>query len=191
MNREYLGKISVKPKTAAVLALRLSLGWIFFTSGLSKLVEHGFAYSQASGYLNSAVPITTPELALSFPEIIGLPGLLLVKAGTILVEPLMQIFASTPFIGALVVLSELFIGLSLILGLLTRVGSGLGVLLMLMFYYGNAEWSHGLLNADMVYLILFLSLIGLRAEEKLSLDSYISEKMKKDDRVLRALIGVR
>ncbi|MFB6174848.1 MAG: TQO small subunit DoxD [Candidatus Nanohalobium sp.] len=175
----------------AKIALRVSMGWIFLTAGLSKLVEHGLAYPKASGYLSSAVPIATPKITLGFPEIIGLPGLLLVKAGTFLVEPLMQLLASAPFIGTLVVASELFIGLSLLLGLLTWLGSGLGAFMMLLFYYGNAEWSHGLLNSDAVYLILLISLIAFRAGENFSLDSYISEKIETDNRILKAFLGVR
>ncbi|MFB6143834.1 MAG: DoxX family protein, partial [Candidatus Nanohaloarchaea archaeon] len=171
------------------VAFRLMMGWIFLTSGLSKL-EGGFSYGYASQYLSKAVPVQTPELVMSFPEILGVPGLLLVKLGTFVMEPLLSFFSGLPFIGQLVIITELFIGLSLVLGLLTRLGSVTGVFMMIMFYYGNADWGHGLLNADIVYMAVFISLIVLDAGRTLSLDSYISEKIETDNRILKAFLGV-
>jgi thiosulfate dehydrogenase [quinone] large subunit len=180
-----------KPGINTVTALRLVMGWIFFSSGLSKLAGNGLEYSYASEYLTQAVPITTPSFAFSFPEILQVPGLMLVKAGAFIVEPLMQVFGSLQFIGPLVIITELFIGLSLLLGLFTRIGSITGVFMMLMFYYGNADWSHGLLNSDIVYLTLLLALISLNAERNLSLDSYITEKYEIENKALKALFGAR
>lgn len=177
-------------KSQVTVTFRAIMGWIFLTSGLSKL-EGGFSYSYASQYLSKAVPVQTPELAMTFPEILGLPGLILVKLGALVVEPFLTFFASIPFIGQLVIVTELFIGLSLLLGLLTRLGSITGIFIMLMFYYGNAEWSHGLLNSDIVYMAVLASLIALGAGRNVSLDRYIREKLEEDNRIVKALIGVR
>ena len=175
---------------SALTVLRASIGWVFLSSAIAKLMENGFAYSYASTYLEKAVPITTPEIAFSFPEIIQMPGLILVKTGAYIVEPLMQFFASIPFIGPLVVITELVIGLSLLLGFFTKLGSLTGAFMMLLFYYGNAEWSQGLLNADMIYLILLLSLISMKAGEKMSIDSYITEKYEIENRGLKKILGI-
>lgn len=179
-----------KPEINAVTGLRLVMGWVFLSSGLSKFAGNGLGYSYASTYLSEAIPIATPEIMISFPEILQIPGLLLVKAGAVIVEPLMQVFASLPFIGALVVITELVIGLSLILGLFTKMGSVIGAFMMLLFYYGNAEWNHGLLNSDLVYLILLLSLIALNVGEKMSLDSYIAENYEIENKVLKRVLGL-
>lgn len=61
--------------------------------------------------------------------------------------------------------------------------------MMLLFYYGNAEWSQGLLNSDMMYLILFLSLIAMKAEDKMSVDSYITEKYEIENKIIKRLLG--
>jgi len=179
-----------KPELNTVTVLRFVMGWIFFSSGLSKLAENGLEYSYASKYLTEAVPIATLEFAFSFPELLQIPGLVLVKTGALVVEPLMQLFASLPFIGTLVIVTELFVGLSLVLGLFTRIGSLTGAFMMLLFYYGNAEWSKGLLNSDMVYLILLLALISLKAEEKFSLASCIKERYDIGNKVLKKALGL-
>lgn len=188
--RKYLQKLTQNSEEKAVILLRLAIGWVFLSSGLRKLVQGGLEYSYASKYLAEAVPVTTPEVAFGFPDILQIPGLLLVKSGAVIVEPLMQFFASLPFIGTLVILTELFIGLSLILGVFTRIGSVIGAFMMLLFYYGNAEWGHGLLNSDMMYLILLVSLIWMKAGEKMSLDSYIREKYEIENKALDKLLGL-
>ena len=184
--KEYFRKRDIN----AVTGLRLVMGWVFFSSGLGKLAGNGLQYSYASTFLTEAVPIKTPEIAFSFPEFIQIPGLILVKTGTFVLEPLMQLFASIPFIGGLVVLTELFIGLSLLLGIFTRIGSLIGSFMMILFYYGNAEWSHGLLNSDAVYFFVLIFLISMRAGEKMSLDSYIKEKYEIENEGLKKLLGL-
>ncbi len=192
-SKKYLGQVQEffhKPEINAVTGLRLVMGWVFLSSGLGKLAENGLEYSYASTYLSKAVPITTPEIAFTFPELLQIPGLVLVKTGAYITEPLMQLFATLPFIGTAVIVTELLIGVSLILGLFTGIGSLTGAFMMLLFYYGNAEWSQGLLNSDMVYLILLLSLISLKAGEKLSMDNYIAEKYEIENKVLEKALGL-
>lgn len=187
---EVLRRIFHKPEMDAVTVLRLVMGWVFLSSGLSKLAENGLQYSYASTYLSKALPVNTPEIAFSFPDFLQIPGLLLVKAGAVTIEPLIQIFSTLPFIGSLVVITELFIGFSLIFGLFMRLGSLIGSFMMVLFYYGNADWGHGLLNSDMVYLVLLLSLVALDAQEKFSLDSYISEKYEIENEMVEKVLGL-
>lgn len=168
-----------RPGTYAVLGLRLTMGWILFHSGLSKLAD-GLAYPYAATYLSEAVPVAQPEIAFTFPEVIGIPGALLVSAGAVVVEPLLALFAAVPHIGKLVILTELFVGTALLLGAVTRLASLTGAFLMLLFYYGNAEWEHGLLNGDAVYLFAFLSIAMLGAGRVAGLDARL-----RDHRVVR------
>jgi thiosulfate dehydrogenase [quinone] large subunit len=102
----------------------------------------------------------------------------------------MQFLASIQFIGPLVAVIELVIGLSLLLGLFTRIGSIIGAFMMLLFYYGNADWGQGLLNSDMMYLILLLSLVSMKAGEKMSLDSYILQKYEIENKILKKVLGL-
>lgn len=95
-------------------------------------------------------------MTFGLPGITELPLAALVSGLSYVMEPIFNFFAGLPFIGPLVVISETLIGIGLLLGAFTRLLGVIGAFIMLMFYYGNAEWSHGLLNGDMVYLILFL-----------------------------------
>lgn len=102
----------------------------------------------------------------------------------------MHFLASIQFIGPLVVVIELVIGLSLLLGLFTRIGSIIGAFMMVLFYYGNAERGQGLLNSDIMYLILLLSLVSMKAGEKMSLDSYILQKYEIENKILKKVLGL-
>ncbi|MFB6166653.1 MAG: DoxX family protein [Candidatus Nanohaloarchaea archaeon] len=159
----------------AVLGLRLMMGWVFLHSGLSKLAENGLAYGYASKYLSGATPAASPHIAFSFPEILGIPGAAVVKAGAAVAAPLFELLASLPFIGTLVVITEISIGLALILGGFTRLASYVGAFMMFLFYYGNAAWKHGLLNGDAVYLFVLLALACLGAGRIFGLDETLRE----------------
>lgn len=162
--------------TYALLATRLVMGWIFFYSGFSKLVEDGLAYGYASTYLSEAVPLSTPEITLSLPGLVELPLALLANAVAIPLEPFFSLLASFPYIGTLVVLSEILFGLAILLGGLTRL-TGLGAgFMMLMFYFGNAEWSHGLINGDFLYMFLYLVLACAAAGRYKGIDARLHER---------------
>ncbi|MFB6115158.1 MAG: DoxX family membrane protein [Candidatus Nanohalobium sp.] len=181
---------SGKTKGYAVLGLRVMMGWIFLTSGLSKLIDNGFAYKYASIYLSKATPVAVPDISMSFPEVLGAPGILLVEAGTFVVEPLMNIFASLSFIGPLVVLTELLLGTALLLGVLTRLAAVGGSVLMVFFYYGNAEWKHGLVNGDFVYMAVLVALAAFNAGKIYGADSYISKNLRPENKWLKLVLGV-
>jgi thiosulfate dehydrogenase [quinone] large subunit len=48
---------------------------------------------------------------------------------------------------------ETLIGLGLIVGGLVRLASFFGGVLMVFFYLGNASWSHGFVNGDLMGLL--------------------------------------
>lgn len=184
------GLKSGKWQAYSILALRLMMGWIFFTSGLGKMFDkNGIAFKYASVYLSNATPIVTPHIAFSIPEILGVPGLLVVKAGTLFVEPLMNILAGLSFIGPLVVVSEIAVGIALLLGVLTRLSAIGGAFMMLLYYYGSAAWKQGLINGDLAYMAIFLTVATFNAGRIYGLDEYISEKIETENRYLEFLLG--
>lgn len=170
-------------------AVRFMMGWVFFSSGLAKLMENGLNYGYASKYLAEAASIKAPQIAFTFPEILQLPGVLLIEGVAFLMEPMMTYFSSLNFIGALVIITELFIGLSLLLGFLTRPGAIIGSFMMVMFYFGNSAWGNGLLNSDFVYLVLMVFIAVSKAGERIRLDSYLMKKYKIENKALKKFLG--
>lgn len=85
--------------------------------------------------------------------------------------------ASSPDLLALVNLAiplvEAMIGLALIIGLLTKLSAFGGASLMFFFYFGNAGWLNGFVNADLMGLVLFLTIIVFDAGRVWGLDRYI------------------
>lgn len=158
-----------------LLALRLIMGWAFLYSGLSKLFTDGLAYGYASTYLNEAIPLSAPEITTALPGLLELPCALLVTAGRVIIKPVIVFLSSLSFIGPLVVVAEIAVGLAVLAGVATRLFSYIGAFMMLLFYYGNADWGHGLLNSDMVYLLLFLIIAATGAGRFLGLDSQLRE----------------
>lgn len=185
MDYESLPRRIVYP----VVALRVMLGWIFLHAGLDKL-ESGFQYTYASTYLSEATPVTTPTLDTTVSHLLELPLYLVVRIGAVVIDPLLQLLAQLPYIGTLVILSELFVGVALVFGAATRLGAYAGAFMMTLFYYGNAAWEHGLLNSDMAYLVLFLCLAAMGAGRMYGLDRRIEQHPAVADRDwLRYLLG--
>ena len=79
--QNYLQIIRENLQENAVTLLRLAIGWVFLSSGLGKLAENGLEYSYASKYLTEALPLTTPEIAFGFADILQIPGLYSSKQG--------------------------------------------------------------------------------------------------------------
>ncbi len=158
-----------------ILAVRLIMGWLFLYSGLSKLLTDGLSYGYASTYLTEATPLSTPEISTSLPGLLELPCAALMTAFSYLVEPVVHILAGLSFIGPLVVVTEIAVGLAVLTGGATRLFSSIGAFMMVLFYYGNADWSHGLLNSDMVYLLLFLIIAVTGAGRFFGLDKRLLE----------------
>jgi len=133
-----------------VLALRLMMGVAFFTAGFHKLTEGGWT---ATGYLLHAVPAASP-----------LHGVFVWMGST-------PWFAS--FLAVAVPYGEFAIGLGLIFGVLTRLAAFFGAFMMLMFYFGNWTVENGLINGDLAYVLVFLSVAAFGAGRILGLDPFI------------------
>jgi thiosulfate dehydrogenase [quinone] large subunit len=136
-----------------VLSLRLMMGYAFAYSGFTKIMDGGFT---AGGYLtHSAATNGNP-----FADVFAWMG-------------------STPwfveFANVAVPWGELLIGVGLLVGGLTRLAAFFGALMMLLFYFGNWEVSHGVINGDFAYMLVFLSVAAFGAGRILGADKYIEE----------------
>jgi thiosulfate dehydrogenase [quinone] large subunit len=137
-----------------VLALRLMMGFAFAYSGFTKIVA-AEPFS-AGGYLTHVAATNG--------------------------NPMASIFAwmgSTPwfveFANVAVPWGELFIGVGLLVGAFVRLAAFFGALMMLMFYFGNWSVSHGYINGDFAYLLVFLAVAAFGAGRILGLDQYIEQ----------------
>jgi len=136
-----------------ILALRLMIGLAFFQSGLGKVLSGSFS---AVGYLQNAPPANGSPVADLFVA--------MGEAGW---------FVS--FVNVAVPWGELLIGLGVILGALTRLAAFWGAFMMLLFYLGNWDISHGYINGDFAYMLVFLSVAAFGAGRILGLDAYIEQ----------------
>ncbi len=132
-----------------VAMLRVLTGWWFFHSGLGKLLDSGLSYSYGPIYLQ------------------GMDGTVL--------GPLATWMGSTfpALLEALVPLGEAAIGLGLMFGVLVRLASFFGVFFMSLFWVGNAGFGNGLVNGDLMGLLLFVTIIVFAAGRYYGLDAII------------------
>ncbi|WP_115863861.1 DoxX family protein [Halorussus litoreus] len=151
-----IGGLTVRGKAHSlsawfVLALRLMMGYAFLYSGVDKLLA-AEPFS-ATGYLMNAVPAESPLVGI------------------------FHWMGSTPwfadFLSVAVPWGELLIGAALIVGFMTRLAAFWGAFMMLMFYFGNWEVAHGLINGDFAYMLVFLSVAAFGAGRILGLDAIV------------------
>jgi len=136
-----------------ILALRLMMGLAFFQSGLDKVLSGSFS---AGGYLMNA------------PRANGSP-----VAGLFEAMGSSQLFLD--FVNVAVPWGELLIGLGLLVGGLTRLAAFWGAFMMLMFYLGNWSVSHGYINGDFAYMLVFLAVAAFGAGRILGVDQYLEQ----------------
>jgi len=134
-----------------ILALRLMMGIAFLQSGLNKVLSGSFS---AAGYLQNAPPANGSPVAELFVAM-GETGWFVA------------------FVNVAVPWGEVLIGLGLLVGGLTRLAAFWGAFLMLLFYLGNWEITHGYINGDFAYMLVFLSVAAFGAGRILGLDAYI------------------
>ncbi|MFB6166150.1 MAG: DoxX family membrane protein [Haloarculaceae archaeon] len=134
-----------------VLALRLMMGYAFAYSGFTKITEGGF---DAAGYLTHSAAANGNPLAGTFAWMGQTPWFV-------------------DFVNVAVPYGELLIGLGLLVGALVRLAAFFGAFMMLMFYFGNWDVAHGLINGDFAYMLVFLAVAALGAGRILGLDAII------------------
>jgi thiosulfate dehydrogenase [quinone] large subunit len=133
-----------------VLALRLMMGYAFLHAGWTKITA-AEPFS-AGGYLTH-VTAASPASGL------------------------FHWMGTTPwfvdFVNVAVPYGEFLIGLGLLVGAFTRLAAFWGAFMMLMFYLGNWEVQHGVINGDFAYMLVFLAVAAFGAGHILGLDSVI------------------
>jgi len=155
------------PLTTYWLAiLRVVTGWWFFHSGVTKLIEDGLAYGYAPTYLKGMTGTALGPIPVLMGEHLGW------------------------FLQAAVPLGETAIGLGLMFGVLVRLASVFGATFMTMFWVGNAGFGHGVVNGDLMGLLLFVTMAVLATGRYYGLDAII-EKTRFVERYpkLRYLLG--
>ncbi|MEZ3164569.1 DoxX family protein [Halorubrum sp. RMP-47] len=146
--------------------LRVVTGWWFFHAGFTKLLTDGLAFSYGPAYMQQ----------MSGTVLGGIP----VWMGNNLAW----------LIAPGVPLFETLIGLALIAGALTRLAAFGGVIFMSLFWIGNAGFGHGVVNSDLMGLLLFLTVMVLAAGRYYGLDALIEQtELVKQHPKLRYLLG--
>jgi thiosulfate dehydrogenase [quinone] large subunit len=95
-----------------------------------------------------------------------------------------------PLIQAGVPLGETLIGLGLMVGALVRLASFFGAVFMTLFWVGNAGFGHGLVNGDLMGLLLFGTMMVLATGRYFGLDAILEQTtLVKKHPKLRYLLG--
>ena len=156
-----------------VAVLRIGVGIIFLWAGLEKALGVGLGTWSAAGFLEFGTcgaigwPFVSGEIAEGTcfnPTLEFWVGL----AGN---ETAMTI------INYLVPLGQIAIGVSLILGFLTRFGAAMGALMMLFFLVAAWDFAYGIVNQHLAYAIVCLAIAGLGAGKYFGLDGMLAEQV--------------
>ncbi|MBX0295931.1 DoxX family membrane protein [Haloarcula nitratireducens] len=163
----------------AILALRVTMGWVLLQGGLTKLVTYLDGNPEnnwtAAGYLANAIPEGNPFM-----------GMFAAMAGN-------------PVIDWLNMLGLTLAGLALILGAAVRFAAFWGAVMMLFYWLAALQGgllaglpvAHGWVVDDhIVYAALLFGLGAIGAGRILGLDAYLEKlDVVKNNAWLRALLG--
>jgi thiosulfate dehydrogenase [quinone] large subunit len=136
-----------------VLSLRLMMGYAFLHAGLDKVLEANWT---AGGYLSNVAANNGNPLAEVFAWMAG--------------QSMMM-----HFVNVAVPWGELLIGIALLAGAFTRLAAFWGAFMMAMFYFGNWNIEHGIINGDFAYMLVFLAVAAFGAGRIIGLDTYIEQ----------------
>lgn len=135
---------------ASVFALRVSMGWLMFYAGITKILNPEWS---AAGYLGGAKTFTAFYQWLTNPAILPLINFVNEWGLTLL-------------------------GVSLILGIGVRLSSILGAILMLLYYFPVLEFpyvEHGFLVDDhVIYALILLMFAAIKAGRFYGLENWCS-----------------
>lgn len=140
--------IKKKDSKIALTALRISLGWIMFYAGITKVLNPEWS---AAGYLNNAQTFPSFYTWLAGPDVL-------------------------PIINFLNEWGLTLIGLALILGLYVRVASIAGAILMLLYYFPILSFPHAgdhslVVDDHIIYVLVFVLLYVFNAGKIYGLDN--------------------
>jgi len=149
-----------------VAVLRVITGWWFFHAGATKLIEDGLAFGYGPIYLQGMEGTVLGPIPVWMGNNLAW-----------LIEPGVPLF-------------ETLIGLALIVGVLTRLAAFGGALFMTLFWVGNAGFGHGLVNGDLMGLLLFVTMAALAAGRYYGLDAVVEQtRLVEDHPKLKYLLG--
>lgn len=146
--------------------LRVVTGWWFFHAGVTKLIESGLQFTAGPAYLRGMSDTVLGPLAVWMGT--AIPGV----------------------IEAIVPLAETLIGLALLVGVFVRLAAFGGAVFMAFFWVGNAAFGHGVVNGDLMGLLLFVTLMVLGAGRYYGLDGVVERLAPVENHPrLRYLLG--
>jgi thiosulfate dehydrogenase [quinone] large subunit len=153
-----------------VALLRIMVGIIFLWAGLEKLL--GPEPFSAAGFLQFATAGT-----LGWPFAVGE-----VAEGTV-VNPTQPVWlaladnqGAMAIVNVLVPFGQIGIGVSLILGLLTRFGATMGALMMAFFFLAAWDFQFGIVNQHLAYALICLTIAGIGAGRYYGLDGVLAAR---------------
>lgn len=149
--------------------LRIITGYWMFHAGLTKVWE---AYVLGTGF--------DASWFIQFAS-----------QGTIL-EGFMALFnnsAGIAFTNFMIPWAEFLIGLGILLGAFTRLAAFFGGFLMIFFYFINGAWSHGMVNSDLMGMVLFITVAVFGAGRIWGVDQYLEQMDWAQSPVAKALLG--
>lgn len=145
--------------------LRVITGWWLLHAGLGKVLENGLFYDTTGWVMAQQDAITYPLMSWFATNAAWLPNLLV------------------PW-------GQIAIGLGLILGCLTRLAAANGAILMFFFYFGNADWTNGFVNGDLLGLLMFLTVLLFGAGRVWGIDAYLERTdTVRNNKWMRLLLG--
>ena len=148
----------------AVVTLRVVLGWVFFYSGITKVLDPSWT---AAGYLENAVAPSNPFIGF------------------------WPVMAGMPFIDILVQWGLTLTGLGLILGALVRWNAFWAGFMMVMFWASSLPLDNGIVvDQHIVYVLLLFTLSAVGAGRAIGLDALFERlAVVRNNPKLRYLLG--
>jgi thiosulfate dehydrogenase [quinone] large subunit len=164
LGREYTLALSGPLTGYWLVLLRVLVGWWFLNEGLNKYVTPGSF--EAGWFLETTGTIVSPALN-------ALAG-----------------GATEAAINVAVPLGEVLIGLGLLVGAFTRTAAFFGAAMTFVFYFALEDWRRGLVNAELMGLVLFATLIVFGAGRIWGIDATLeSTEFVQANPWLRYLLG--
>lgn len=158
--------MGTRTRDRGIAILRTLMGWVFFYAGVEKLLGVGLDAGKtwsAGGFLK-------------FGTVGSWPG----AAPDAIINPFHDVWVglaanaqALSLINVIVPVGEVLIGAALILGLATRFASLSGVLMLGLFYVAGWNFELGIVNANLVYIVVTAFLGVVAAGEVYGLDPYI------------------
>ena len=143
-----------KLQKITLFLLRVSLGWIFFYAGLTKIIDPKWS---AGGFLANAGTFPSFYAWLARPEML-------------------------PIVNFLNEWGLLLIGISLIFGIFVRFSSFFGAVIMILYYFAHLKFPYPdpnslLVDSHIIYALVLLYLASVRAGKVWGLDGYFRRRL--------------